>query len=77
MFHDVLIDNLWISCKKGGQILPPGADNGRKIKVAGLLRQRVLEKIQNGGRRFTLDWLECLASEESHSIILLTHYIFG
>ena len=34
---------------------PPGADHGRKIKVAGLLGQLLLEKIQNGGRRFTLD----------------------
>ena len=31
------------------------AHRGRKIKVAGLLSQRLLEKIQNGGRRFTLD----------------------
>ena len=33
---------------------PPGADLACKIKVAGL-GQRFLEKIQNGGRRFTLD----------------------
>ena len=43
--------------------LPPphgGADHGRKIKLAGLLRQQFEEKIQNGGQRFTLDLLECL-----------------
>ena len=41
--------------KKRSQNLPPGADHERKIKVAGLLGQRFLAKIQNGGRRFTLD----------------------
>ena len=41
MFHNVSVDNLWICCKKGSPILPPGADHG----------QRFLEKIQNGGRR--------------------------
>ena len=43
--------------KKGANPPPPlpGADYGRKIKVAGMLGQRFLEKIQNGGRRFTLD----------------------
>ena len=56
-------------------MLSPGADHGLKIKVAGLLGQRFLEKIQNVGRRFTLDWLECLAGK-GHSIILLAHYIF-
>ena len=35
--------------KKRSQILP-----------AGLLGQRFLEKIQNSGRRLTLDWLGCL-----------------
>ena len=34
---------------------PPGADHGRKIKLAGLLGQRFLEKIQSGERTFTLD----------------------
>ena len=34
---------------------PPGADHRRRIKVAGLLGQRFLEKIQNGAQRFTLD----------------------
>ena len=56
-------------------MLSPGADHGLKIKVAGLPGQRFLEKIQNVGRRFTLDWLECLAGK-GHSIILLAHYIF-
>ena len=56
IFCNVLVDNLWISCKKKkSQNLPPGADHERKIKVAGLLGQRFLAKIQNGGRRFTLD----------------------
>ena len=42
--------------KKGANPPPlPGADYGCKIKVAGMLGQRFLEKIQNGGRRFTLD----------------------
>ena len=34
---------------------PARVDHGCKIKVAGLLGQRFLEKIQNGGQRFTLD----------------------
>ena len=58
IFHNVLVDNLWISCKTNPNFTP-GADNGHKIKVAGLLRQRFIEKIQNSERRFTLDWLEC------------------
>ena len=41
------------------------ADNGHKIKVAGLLGQRFIEKIQTGERRFTLDWLECLGWRRS------------
>ena len=36
-------------------MLPSGVDRGRKIKEAGLLGQRFLGKIQNGGRRFELD----------------------
>ena len=42
--------------KKEPNPLPPplGEDHGRKIKVAGLLGEGFLEKIQNGGRRFTL-----------------------
>ena len=44
---------------------PPGADHGRKIKLAGLLGQRFLEKIQNGERTFTLNWLECLGWRRS------------
>ena len=78
-FHisQCFIDNLWISCKKGAKSFPPpGADHRRKIKEAGLLGQRFLEKIQNGGRRFTLDltslgtrltldWLECLGWRRS------------
>ena len=48
--------------KKRSQILLPGADHGRKIEVAELLGQRYLPKIQNGGGRFTLDWLRCLGS---------------
>ena len=58
IFHNVLVDNLWISCKTNPNFLP-GADNGHKIKVAGLLGQRFIEKIQNGEGRFTLDRLEC------------------
>ena len=50
--------------KKRGQILPPGADHGRQIEVAGL-GWRFLEKIQNCGRRFSLDWLECLGWRKS------------
>ena len=50
--------------KKRNQILPPGADHGPKIKVAGL-GQRFLEKVQNCGRRFSLDWLECLGWRKS------------
>ena len=34
--------------------------SARLVKAAGLLGQRFLEKIQKGGRIFTLDWLECL-----------------
>ena len=34
---------------------PPGADHGPKTPGAGLLGQRFLEKIKNGGQRFTLD----------------------
>ena len=41
--------------KKKSQILSPVADHRRKIKVAGLLGQRFLEKIQNVRRRLTLD----------------------
>ena len=52
-----IFQNVWISYKKRSHILNPGADHGRKIKVAGLLGQLFLEKIHNGGRRFTLDWL--------------------
>ena len=58
------------SCKKRNQILPQlptsGADHGRKIKVAGLLGQRFLEKIQNSGRRYL-----SVSDEEGHSITLL------
>ena len=39
----------------------------RKIIVAWLLGQQSLEKIQNGGRRFTLDWLECFGWRPGHS----------
>ena len=55
------------------QTLPPPArvDHGCKIKVAGLLGQRFLEKIQNGGQRFTLDWLTDWLTEEGHSTNLI------
>ena len=63
--------------KKGAESFPAGTDHGRKIKAAGLLGQRFLEKIQNGGQRFTLGWPECLGyGEEGHSTVLLAHYIF-
>ena len=65
LFHNVSEDKLWTSCKKRSQILPPGVDHGRKTPGAGLLGQRFLEKIKNGGRRFTLDWLECLGWRRS------------
>ena len=64
IFHNVLVDNLWISCKKEPKF-SSRADNGHKIKVAGLLGQRFIEKIQNGERRFTLDWLEWLGWRRS------------
>ena len=52
------------------------ADHGRKIKVAALLGQRFLEKIQNGGRRFTLDRPTdfSVSGEEGYSKVLLAHY---
>ena len=63
----VLVDKLWISA---------GADYGRKIKVAGLLGQRFLDKIQNGGRKFTLNWLECLGWRRSfNSFIDSLHFL--
>ena len=39
----------------------------RKVIVAWLLGQQSLEKIQNGGRGFTLDWLECFGWRPGHS----------
>ena len=53
IFHNVVVDNLRMTCK----ILTPlpGADHGRTIKVAGLLGQRFLRKIQN------------MVDEDSHS----------
>ena len=67
-FSRQFMNFLW----KRSQILP----HGRK-KVVGLLGQRFWEKIQNGGRRFALDWLELsVAGEEGHSTILLAHYFF-
>ena len=62
--------------KKKSQILPPGADLGRKIKVAGLVGERFLEKIQNGGRRIHTRRTRSVSAEEGHSTILLAHYIF-
>ena len=70
----MLVDNLYISCKKGAKSSPPWADHGRKINVAGLVGQRFLEKIQNGKRTFSTDL--SVSGEESHSTILLAHYIF-
>ena len=55
-------------CKKKEPNPPPRADDGRKIKVAGL-GQRFLGKIQNGGRRFTLDRLECLGWRKFYWLI--------
>ena len=55
-----LVHNLCISCEKE-PVPPPGADYGRRMYAAGLLGQRFfLKKIQNGGRRLTLDLFECL-----------------
>ena len=59
--------------QKRSQILPPGADH----EVAGLLGQRCLEKIQNGGRRFTLDWLECLGWRRSFNNFIGSIHFFG
>ena len=70
IFHNV-------SWKKGAKSFPPGADHGSKIKVAGLLGQRFLEKIQNGGRRFTLDWLECLGWRRSFNNFIGSLHFFG
>ena len=59
------------------QILPPGADHGRKIKVAGLLQQ-----VSGFQRKFkTVDedshsTDSSVSGEESNSLILLAHYIF-
>ena len=52
----VLVDNLWISCKKRSQILPlpPWGRSRRKIKVAGLLGQRFLET--ENSKWWTLWW---------------------
>ena len=52
----VLVDNLWISCKKRSQILPlpPWGRSRRKIKVAGLLSQRFLET--ENSKWWTLRW---------------------
>ena len=59
--------------QKRSQILPTGADH----EVAGLLGQRFLEKIQNGGRRFTLDWLECLGWRRSFNNFIGSIHFFG
>ena len=59
--------------QKRSQILPPGADH----EVAGLLGQRFLEKIQNGGRRFTLDWLQCLGWRRSFNNFIGSIHFFG
>ena len=64
-----------VSGKKRSQILPPGANHRCKVKVAGRLGQRFLEKIQNGGRRFTRDWLACLGWKRSFNNFI-AHYIF-
>jgi len=42
-----------MSREKNSQNLPPAADHGRKIKVAGLSARSAVFLIQNGGRRLT------------------------
>ena len=43
---------------------------------AGLLGQRFLEKIQNGERRFTSDWLECLGWRRSITNFISSLHFF-
>ena len=54
MFGEPLEPSLGYVTKKEPNT-PPEADHWRKITVAGLLGHRLLEEIQNGGGRFTLD----------------------
>ena len=64
----------------GAQVLLPGADHGRKIKVAGLLSQRVLEKFkmvdEDSHQESHLTDLS-VSGEEGHSAILLLITFFG
>ena len=66
---------LLISCKKRSQILPPGADNWRKIKVAGLLGRGVQKKFKMVDEDSHSTNLS-VSGEEGHSTILLAHYFF-
>ena len=53
-------------------------DDGCKMDAAGLLGQHFfLKKIQNGGRRFTLDWLECLRWRIFTTLILIFGFDWG
>ena len=55
-------------------MLPPGADQGRKIKVTGLLGQRFLEKFKVVDEDSHSTDLS-VSGEEDHSTTL-AHYIF-
>ena len=54
-------------------MLPFGVNHNCKIKVAGVLGQWFLEKIQNGDEDSHSTDLSVLG-EEGHSTILLAHY---
>ena len=58
----------------GAQILLPGADHGRKIKVAGLLSQRVLEKfkmVDEDSHQESHSTDLSVSGEEGHSAIII------
>ena len=50
---------------KKGQLLPTGANSGRKMHATGPLVRRFLKINTNGGQSFTLHWFECFGWKES------------
>ena len=55
------MDNLWVPCEKGPRFSPWGASWAQETCIRAARSAVFLKKIQNGGRRFTLDWIECLS----------------
>ena len=62
---------------KKSQILPCGRSWAQDKSSRAARSEVFKEKIQNCGRRFTLDVTDLsVAGEEGHSTILLSHYVF-